>query len=314
MREGLHTSAGTIQWVVSGYALAFGLTLVAGGRLGDAYGRRRLMLIGLAGFVVSSAAVGLAPNAALVVLARLAAGRQRRAAHPAELRAHPAALPRPRARPRLRDLRADRLDLVRDRAGPRRPDHRAWPARRTAGAGSSWSTSRSGWPRWSPCRDGAAAARPTTGRADNRIDVPGALLLGADRALPALPGGPGRGRRPAAAAAARRRPALRLGVRRAGSGVRRGAATRRCSTSRCCAALPGYVNGLAVGALYFTGFTGRAPGDVALPAGGPRRCRRSQAGLLMMPFARRLGGQRTARRARRLRPRPPAHRRRARSS
>ena len=44
MREGLHTSAGTIQWVVSGYALAFGLTLVAGGRLGDAYGRRRLML------------------------------------------------------------------------------------------------------------------------------------------------------------------------------------------------------------------------------------------------------------------------------
>ena len=58
MREGLHTSAGTIQWVVSGYALAFGLTLVAGGRLGDAYGRRRLMLIGLALFIVSSAAVG----------------------------------------------------------------------------------------------------------------------------------------------------------------------------------------------------------------------------------------------------------------
>ena len=36
MRAGLHTSTGTIQWVVSGYALAFGLTLVAGGRLGDA--------------------------------------------------------------------------------------------------------------------------------------------------------------------------------------------------------------------------------------------------------------------------------------
>src|SRR3954451_20965007 len=74
MQEGLHTSAGTIQWVVSGYALAFGLTLVAGGRLGDAYGRRRLMLIGLACFIVSSAAVGFAPNAALVVLARLAQG------------------------------------------------------------------------------------------------------------------------------------------------------------------------------------------------------------------------------------------------
>ena len=74
MREGLHTSAGTIQWVVSGYALAFGLTLVAGGRLGDAYGRRRLMLLGLALFIASSAAVGFAPNAALVVVARLAQG------------------------------------------------------------------------------------------------------------------------------------------------------------------------------------------------------------------------------------------------
>lgn len=74
MRAGLHTSSATIQWVVSGYALAFGLTLVAGGRLGDAYGRRRMMLIGLAGFVASSAAVGLAPTAPLVVLARLLQG------------------------------------------------------------------------------------------------------------------------------------------------------------------------------------------------------------------------------------------------
>jgi len=74
MRSGLHTSSGAIQWVVSGYALAFGLTLVAGGRLGDAYGRRRLMLTGLLGFVVTSAAVGLAPNAALVITARLLQG------------------------------------------------------------------------------------------------------------------------------------------------------------------------------------------------------------------------------------------------
>ena len=74
MQRGLDTSAGTIQWVVSGYALAFGLTLVAGGRLGDAYGRRRLMVIGLAAFILSSAAVGLAPTAPLVVAARLLQG------------------------------------------------------------------------------------------------------------------------------------------------------------------------------------------------------------------------------------------------
>lgn len=74
IRAGLDTSAATIQWVVSGYALAFGMTLVAGGRLGDAHGRRRMMTIGLIGFVVSSAAVGLAPNAAAIVVARLVQG------------------------------------------------------------------------------------------------------------------------------------------------------------------------------------------------------------------------------------------------
>jgi EmrB/QacA subfamily drug resistance transporter len=74
IQEGLDSSASTVQWVVSGYALAFGLTLVAGGRLGDAYGRRRLMIGGLVGFVVSSAAVGLAPTAELVIVARLVQG------------------------------------------------------------------------------------------------------------------------------------------------------------------------------------------------------------------------------------------------
>lgn len=74
MRSSLDTSTGTIQWVVSGYALAFGLTLVSGGRLGDAYGRRRLMLIGLTGFLVASACAGLAPNATLLIVARLVQG------------------------------------------------------------------------------------------------------------------------------------------------------------------------------------------------------------------------------------------------
>ncbi len=74
IKSGLGASAAAVQWVVSGYALTFGLVLVAGGRLGDAYGRRRMMLIGLVGFVLSSAAVGLAPNEQLVIAARLAQG------------------------------------------------------------------------------------------------------------------------------------------------------------------------------------------------------------------------------------------------
>ncbi len=74
IRSGLDTSAGTVQWVVSGYALAFGLTLVTGGRLGDAYGRRRLMAIGLVAFIAASAAVGVAPTVGLVIAARLVQG------------------------------------------------------------------------------------------------------------------------------------------------------------------------------------------------------------------------------------------------
>lgn len=74
MQEGLGTSASTVQWVVSGYALAFGLVLVTGGRLGDAFGRRRLMLVGLVGFVTASALVGVAPNVELVIVARLLQG------------------------------------------------------------------------------------------------------------------------------------------------------------------------------------------------------------------------------------------------
>jgi EmrB/QacA subfamily drug resistance transporter len=74
LQTGLDASAQTVQWVVSGYALSFGLVLVAGGRLGDIYGRRTLMLAGLTAFVLSSAAVGLAPNAELVVVARLVQG------------------------------------------------------------------------------------------------------------------------------------------------------------------------------------------------------------------------------------------------
>ena len=88
----------------------------------------------------------------------------------------------------------------------------------------------------------------------------------------------------AAAGAARRRAALRLGVRRAGSGVRRGAATRRCSTSALLRSLPGYLNGLAVGALYFTGFTGvLLVTSLYLQEG--LGLTPLEAGLLMMPFA-----------------------------
>ncbi|MDG9689022.1 MFS transporter [Streptomyces sp. DH17] len=74
VQRDLHASAASVQWVVSGYALAFALTLVTAGRIGDTFGRRRVFLAALAAFVVFSAAAGAAPGIELLVVARLAQG------------------------------------------------------------------------------------------------------------------------------------------------------------------------------------------------------------------------------------------------
>jgi EmrB/QacA subfamily drug resistance transporter len=74
LQRDLGASPATVQWVVSGYALTFALMLVPAGRLGDAFGRRRMFLVGLTLFVVCSAAAGAAPSVELLVAARLAQG------------------------------------------------------------------------------------------------------------------------------------------------------------------------------------------------------------------------------------------------
>jgi EmrB/QacA subfamily drug resistance transporter len=70
----LGASAASVQWVVSGYALAFGLVLVPAGRLGDTLGRRRMFLFALSAFVATSALSGAAPTTALLIAARLLQG------------------------------------------------------------------------------------------------------------------------------------------------------------------------------------------------------------------------------------------------
>jgi EmrB/QacA subfamily drug resistance transporter len=70
----LGVSAGTVQWVVSGYALTLGLALVPAGRLGDTLGRRRMFLVALSAFVVTSALTGAAPTVGLLIAARLLQG------------------------------------------------------------------------------------------------------------------------------------------------------------------------------------------------------------------------------------------------
>jgi len=70
----LDASPGMLQLVVAGYAITYALLLVVGGRVGDAVGRRRLFMIGMAGFTVTSLLCGLAPNIDLLVAARALQG------------------------------------------------------------------------------------------------------------------------------------------------------------------------------------------------------------------------------------------------
>ena len=74
IRTGLHATSSDLQWVLSGYALTFGLVLVPSGRLGDARGRRMMFMVGLALFTATSAAAGLSPGAGYLVAARLLQG------------------------------------------------------------------------------------------------------------------------------------------------------------------------------------------------------------------------------------------------
>ncbi len=71
---GLHAQPNELQWIVSGYALALGLLLVPAGRFGDAHGRRPVFMLGVALFVVASAACALAPTSLALVLLRIVQG------------------------------------------------------------------------------------------------------------------------------------------------------------------------------------------------------------------------------------------------
>jgi EmrB/QacA subfamily drug resistance transporter len=63
-----------IKWLGASYALAMGVLLVVGARLGDRYGKRRMFLIGIAGFTVASLAAGASVDPVMLIAARLVQG------------------------------------------------------------------------------------------------------------------------------------------------------------------------------------------------------------------------------------------------
>ena len=74
IEQGLHAQQNALQWIVAGYALALGLVLVPAGRFGDAHGRRPVFMVGVALFVIASAACALAQTPLELVLTRVVQG------------------------------------------------------------------------------------------------------------------------------------------------------------------------------------------------------------------------------------------------
>ncbi|GAA3119770.1 hypothetical protein GCM10020254_78570 [Streptomyces goshikiensis] len=85
IRAGAGLSDGGTTWVVNAYGLAFGALLLAGGRLADLFGRRRVLIAGLALFALASLAAGLATSAGVLIAARALQGLGAAAIAPAAL-------------------------------------------------------------------------------------------------------------------------------------------------------------------------------------------------------------------------------------
>jgi EmrB/QacA subfamily drug resistance transporter len=65
-----HATLGSLSWIVSGYAIVFAALLVPAGRWADAFGRKRVFMLGMAIFALASAACAAAPSVPLLIAAR----------------------------------------------------------------------------------------------------------------------------------------------------------------------------------------------------------------------------------------------------
>jgi EmrB/QacA subfamily drug resistance transporter len=74
IQRDLHASYADVQWALAGYTLAYALVLITGGRLGDTFGRKRLFLIGVSGFTISSALCGAAQSPGQLIAFRVVQG------------------------------------------------------------------------------------------------------------------------------------------------------------------------------------------------------------------------------------------------
>lgn len=74
LRRDIGASASALQWILAGYTLAFAAALITGARLGDVFGRKRMFLTGIAGFVASSVLCSAAVNPQMLIATRVMQG------------------------------------------------------------------------------------------------------------------------------------------------------------------------------------------------------------------------------------------------
>ncbi|KIL41034.1 hypothetical protein SD70_09445 [Gordoniibacillus kamchatkensis] len=74
IQRSLHASFSGVQFVITSYTLAYAVALIIGGRLGDRFGRKRMLLLGVAGFTLASLLCGLAGGVAMLVAVRIVQG------------------------------------------------------------------------------------------------------------------------------------------------------------------------------------------------------------------------------------------------
>lgn len=74
IRTSLDASEATLSWIISGYALAYGLALIPAGRIGDRIGHKPVFIVGVVGFTLASIACGLAQDDVQLIVARVVQG------------------------------------------------------------------------------------------------------------------------------------------------------------------------------------------------------------------------------------------------
>jgi len=74
IQRDLHASSSALEWVAAAYTLAIAVGLLTGGRLGDRYGRKRMLMLGLSGFVLGSTACAFAWSPSALIAARVVQG------------------------------------------------------------------------------------------------------------------------------------------------------------------------------------------------------------------------------------------------